>query len=152
MGWKDNALMYWNDSGTWRKITDHNRSPLTVSVERIENKQRMVDGTLRRYVVTKKRTYSCSWTSLPSKNSQVYAGKTGLSTVDGGWSGDDMENFHDATDGSFQMKLRVGIDEAKAISDGTIEVVTVMITDFSKDIVKRGVTDYWDVSITLEEV
>lgn len=152
MAWTDNALMYWNDAGTWRKITDHNRSPLTISVERLENKQRMADGTLRRYVVGKKRTFSCSWTMLPSEMTQSYGGKTGLGTVDGGWAGDDIETFHDANDGSFQMKLRLGTDEAKAASDGTIETFTVMITDFSKEIVKRGIMDFWDLSITLEEV
>ena len=48
MSWQENAIMFWHDGSTYHKITDHNRQPLSVSVERIENKQRMAGGTLRR--------------------------------------------------------------------------------------------------------
>lgn len=154
MGWIDNAIMYWSkDNGaTWNKITDHNRAPLTIAFERIGNSNRMVDGTMRRYSVVKKRSFTLSWSMLPSKSSGSYNGRTGLGTVDGGWAGEDIENFYNTTDGAFLVKLRKGTDEAKAISDGTLEVVTVMITDFSKVIEKRGVTDLWTLDITLEEV
>jgi hypothetical protein len=50
------------------------------------------------------------------------------------------------------LKLRKGTDEAKAIADGTIELYNVMISDFSKNIEKRGVVDLWSLNITLEEV
>lgn len=140
MVWSDNAAMFWNDGTAFRKITDHKRSPLSVSVERIEKKQRMVNGTLRRYTVAKKRTWSCSWDMLPSTNTKANS----LKTVDGGYSGEQIETFHNTTNGAFQMQLRRG--------DGTVETVTVMITDFSKEIVKRGVVDFWNISLTLEEV
>lgn len=141
MGWQENAIMQWRDAGgIWRKITDHNRSPLDISVERIENKQRMVDGTLRRHVITKKRTFSASWDMLPSTNAKG----TGTGTVDGGWAGEDIQEFHNETDGEFQMQLRGG--------DGQVETVTVMISDFSKEVIKRGIVDFWSLSITLEEV
>lgn len=154
MSWMDNSLVWWStDNGvTWNKITDHNRSPLSISVERIEKKNRMADGTLRRYTVAKKRTFSMDWTMLPAKRNSSYGGRTALTTVDNGWAGEEIEAFHNTVDGSFKMKLRKGQDEAKAIADNTIEVVTVMVSDFSKDIVKRGVVDLWDLSITLEEV
>lgn len=154
MSWKDNAIMYWSsDNGsTWNKITDHNREPLSITIERIERKNRMADGTLRRYTVAKKRTFTVSWSMLPSKRNSVYGGKTGVTTVDGGWAGEDIENFHNTVNGSFKMKLRKGTDEAKAITDGTIEIVTVMISDYSRDVERRGVVDFWNVNITLEEV
>lgn len=140
MAWTDNAAMFWHDGTTFRKITDHNRQPLSVSVERIEKKKRMVNGTLRRYTVAKKRTWSTSWDMLPSKNGV----SGGFSTADGGYAAEDIEAFHNSNNGAFQMQLRRG--------DGTVETVTVMISDFSKDIAKRGVVDFWNVSITLEEV
>lgn len=141
MVWKDNSAMFWNDGTTFRKITDHNRSPLNVSVERIEKKQRMVNGTLRRYTVAKKRSWAVSWDMLPSKTGVAGA----LSTADGGWAGSDIETFHNTTNGEFQMQLRQG--------NGTVETVTVMITDFSKEVVKRGPgIDFWNLSLTLEEV
>lgn len=153
MTWKDNAAMWWSlDGTTWNKISDHNRQPLDISFERIETKNRMADGTLRRYSVAKKRTISVNWEMFPSKITPSYAGKTGIGTVDAGWAGENIEAFYNANDGKFFVKLRRGIDEAKAISDGTIEVLSVMITDFSKTIEKRGVVDFWSLSVTLEEV
>lgn len=140
MSWKDNASMFWYDGTGFKKITDHNRQDISVSVERIENKQRMATGTLRRYVVAKKRTWSTSWDNIPSTNSH----ENGVVTVDGGWAGEDIERFHNNTDGPFQMQLRRG--------DGTVETVTVMISDFSKEISKRGIVDFWNLSISLEEV
>jgi len=141
MAWTDNAAMFWYDGTQYRKITDHGRSPLQVNVDRIEKKQRMADGTQRRYTVAKKRSWSCSWDSLLSKN-----GVSGyMSTVDGGYAASDIELFHKNHDEAFNMQLRSG--------DGTIEVVTVMISDFNKEIAKRGPgIDLWNVSITLEEV
>lgn len=145
--------MFWStDGSTWNKITDHNRGPLQVSVERFENKNRMVDGTLRRYTAAKKRTWQASWTNLPAKRNTSYGGKTAITTVDNGWAGEEIETFHNANNGAFFMKLRKGQDEAKAANDGTIETVTVMISDFSKTIDKRGVVDLWSLDITLEEV
>lgn len=153
MAWTDNSIVFWSTDGTvWNKITDHNREPLSISVERFENKKRMVDSTLRRYTVNKKRTFRLSWSMLPSKRNASYGGKIALTTVDGGWAGEDIESFHNLNDGMFYMKIRKGADEAKAITDGTIETVQVMITDFSKDIEKRGVVDLWSLDITLEEV
>lgn len=143
MSWKDNSIMFWNDGTTFRKVTDHGRSPLSVDVERLERMQQMVNGTRRRYTVAKKRTWSCSWENLPSTNSRSGAG--GMATVDGGFSGEQIEEFHNTTDGAFQMQLRRG--------DGTVETVTVMITEFSKEVVKRGPrVDLWNMSITLQEV
>lgn len=144
MAWYDNAIMFWYDTRNtpgFRKITDHGRGPLSVSIERIEKKQRMADGTLRRHSITKKRTWSCSWEDLPNKT-----GVTGyMTTADGGWAGEDIESFHNFFDSVFIMQLRKG--------DGTVEAVSVMITDFSKEITKRGQgIDFWRLSITLEEV
>lgn len=140
MTWTSNAAMFWWDGNEFVKVTDHNRSALSVSVERIEKKSRMANGTLRRYTVAKKRTWSCSWDMIPSKNGVIGS----LSTVDGGMAGNDIEDFHDNTDGAFLMQLRQG--------DGTVETVTVMITDFSKDTAKRGPgIDFLNISITLEE-
>lgn|SRR5574338_328225 len=135
-----NTIMYWNNGSTFVQVSDHNRGALSTDYERIERKQRMVDGTLRRYTVAKKRTWSCSWEMLPSTNSG-----SGMHTADGGMAGEDIEAFHDTFDGAFQMQLRKG--------NGIITTVNVMISDYSREVVKRGPnTDFWNVSITLEEV
>lgn len=146
MGWTTNALMEWStDNGvTWTRISDHGRSPLSVDVDRIETKQRMADGTLRRYVVSKKRSFSCSWENLPDK---------AVSFLANGQSGSWMENFHNTVDGSFMMRLRAGSDMDVNITGTNGIIATVMISDFSKEVLKRGKSfDLWSLSITLEEV
>lgn len=146
MGWTTNPIMEWSTDGgnTWTKISDHGRSPLSVSVERIETKQRMANGTMRRYVISKKRTWSASWENLPDKAVEFLAN---------GQAGRWMEDFHDDHDGEFHMRLREGSDIDKNMTGLTGEVVRVMITDFSKEITRRTPSfDLWNLDITLEEV
>lgn len=131
MAFSYNPLMAWNT----HDITDHNRSELEVANDAIENKQRMVNGTMRKYYVTTKRTFSCSWDMLP---------KAAAKTVGGFWGGDDIVNFYETTKGAFTLLL--------TDADTTTESVQVMFSDFSKTIVKRAGHDYWNISVTLEEV
>lgn len=125
------AIMAWNDN----RITDHNRSEVSVDVERIETSKRMANGTLRKYVVADKRTFGVSWSDLP--HSADY-------TVDGFWGGEEIENFYNTVPGAFDLRLTYGT--------GEVETFRVMLTDFSKDITKRGRFDFWDVNVTMEEV
>lgn len=158
MSWKENTLVHFNIANTLYKLSDHNRSPLSEDIERIENKKRMADGTLRRYSVAKKRTWSCSWDLLPSTNSVA----TGIKTVDGGMAGEDLERIHNTYNEPFRMILRRGSAKGKTIPtpsepalpyrDNDFYIVNVMISDFSKEVIKRGKVDLWNVSITLEEV
>jgi hypothetical protein len=124
-------LMRWNGNA----VTDHNRQQLSIDVERIEKKQRMANGTLRKYIVADKRTFSTSWNMLPKLSSQ---------TVDGFWGADDIEQFYNTVTGSFSLE----------ISDGDAETYTynVMFSDFSKNVVKRGSVDFWEISVTMEQV
>lgn len=154
--WKNNTIMLWDGS----KITDHGRGPLNMSTERIGTDRRMADGTLRRFHIKNKRTWTISWENLPSTNSST----TGIKTVDGGWSGEQIESFYQTTPGKFRMVLKrgsaagltppAGATTAGApFEDANFYGVDVMITDFSKEVVKRGQSvDLWSVNVTLEEV
>lgn len=124
-------LMKWNSN----IVSDHNRSPLSINVERIEQKQRMVDGTMRKYVIADKRSFSCSWEQLPTADARTADGKLGAVA---------MENFYNTTPGLFTLQLFMG--------DGTMTSHNVMFSDFSKEIVKRGTTDFWTINVTMEEV
>ena len=124
-------LMRWNGNA----ITDHNRAQLTIDVERIEKKQRMANGTLRKYIIADKRTFSTSWSMLPKLTSQ---------TVDGFWGADDIESFYNTVTGSFSLEL--------SDADTETNTYTVMFSDFSKSVMKRGSVDFWEVNVTLEEV
>lgn len=159
MSWKDNALIYLRTNGTtYEKLSDHNRSSLDEDIERIENKKRMADGTLRRYSIVKKRTWSVSWDLLPSSNAVAGSFKT----VDGGMAGEDLERIARDINVPMRMILRRGsainlsaptpTDLQLPFQDANFYIVNVMITDFSKEVVKRGKIDLWNVSLTLEEV
>lgn len=144
--WKTNPIMEWSSDGgtTWFQISDHGRDPLQISVERIENAQRMADGTLRRYVVAKKHTFSCSWSGIPSATGAQLAN---------GQPGSWIENFHDTINGSFLVRLRAGSDRDTTFTGTQGTIYTMMITDFSKEVGKRSFTyDFWNLDITLEEV
>jgi hypothetical protein len=144
--WTGNPIMEWSTNGgtSWTKITDHGRGPIQVSTERIENKQRMANGTLRRYTVAKKRTITASWDNLPDKPTTFLAN---------GQPGNWIEDFHEANDGSFLVRLRAGSDRDTTFTGVNGEIIEVMITDFSKEVNKRGTAfDLWNLDITLEEV
>ena len=144
--WKVNPIMEWSTNGgtSWTLISDHNREPLDISVERIENAQRLANGTLRRYVVAKKRSLSLSWSNIPSKQTSL---------LTNGISGDALEAFHNNNDGEFLVRLRAGSDRDTTFTGTQGTILTVMITEFSKTINKRGINfDLVDISMTLEEV
>jgi hypothetical protein len=124
-------LMRWSGNA----ISDHNRSELQISPERIEKKQRMADGTMRKYVVADKRTFTVSWRDLPHSASF---------TVDGFWGADEMSAFYLATFGEFDLEITYG--------DTSTETFSVIFSDFNSGISKRGAFDFWDVSVTMEQV
>lgn len=126
------SIMQWNGN----KITEHNRSELDVTTERIKSSTRMANGTLREWVVATKRTFSASWDLVPADTAK---------TVDAAWGGKAMETFYNTTTGPFTLLITNG--------DGSTQSYTVVFQDFDKNIVSRGgTTDAWNVSVTLEEV
>lgn len=126
-----NALMEWNNN----KITDHNRSPLSVDVDRIETTKRMANGTLRKYVVADKRKFGVSWDDLPFN---------AANTVDGYWGGREIESFYNNNAGQFTLKITNG--------DGQVDSFSVVFTTYSRDLSKRGLYDFWDLNLEMEEV
>ena len=124
-------LMQWNNNN----ITEHNRKPLEISIERIEKSQRMANGTLRKYFIADKHTFSISWEDVP---------RTTAHTVDGYWGGEAMKDFYGTNTGSFPLKIYYG--------DGTIKTFTVVMSSFNATISKRGVYDFWNVSCEMTEV
>jgi hypothetical protein len=125
------SLMTWGN----HKISDHNRGALTIGVNRIEESTRMANGTMRKFIIADKRTFSTDWSDLP---------QSATHTVDGYWGKQEIENWYNTNPGAFDLKLYYG--------DGTSSTYSVMMTKFGADISKRGTFDFWKVSITLEEV
>lgn len=48
-------------------LSDHNRSPIDISNERIEQRQRMANGTMRSFFIADKLKVSLSWDMIPSR-------------------------------------------------------------------------------------
>lgn len=114
-------------------VTDHNRGSIDTSVERIEKSDRMVNGTLRKYVIGDKRSWSLSWSDVPGPTNK---------TVDGNWGADAIETFYNNNRGAFSFVVTT--------VTGTT-TFTVMFTDFSKTLTKRGAYDMYDVSVSVTE-
>ena len=47
-------------------MTDHNRSPIQISYERVESSSRMANGTMRRFITANKKKINLSWNMVPA--------------------------------------------------------------------------------------
>ena len=129
---------------TFNKVTEHNRSDLGISIERIEQVTRTSNGTLRKNYIADKRSFSASWTMLPSYRTL---------TVDGAWGAEDLRSFYLSDEGKASFRIRINL--AKTGTDQTssgYEEYTVIFGGCNFSVVKRGLQPHWNVSIELEEV
>jgi hypothetical protein len=107
-----------------------------VTIERIERSQRMANGQLRKYFIADKSSFSMSWENVP---------RTVAHTVDGFLGGDGMLAFWTANQStSFPLKIYYG--------DSTLKTFTVVFSNFSYTVSKRGLYDFWNVSCEMTEV
>lgn len=138
------SILWIKSGGTYYKVSEHNRSEFTISPQRIEKVQRMSNGTLRKFWVADKKTFSLSWDMLPHS--------TAL-TVDGGWGAKDLRDFYYSTagQGTFDIKVNLATNGTDQSSSG-FEEYTVSITDASFVVLKRGIEPHWSVSLSMEQV
>ena len=128
----------------WNKVSEHNRSPVELGVERIEKVVRTSNGTLRKNHVADKKQFSMSWEMLPSYRTL---------TVDGGWGAEDLRQFYLSDDGKKTFNIRINL--AKTGSDQSTsgyESYTVSLSSFNCTLVKRGLQQHWNVSLSMDEV
>jgi len=144
------SLIYFDVSATatpsWQKITEHNRGEVAVNINRIEKTQRMSNGSLRKIWIADKKEISTSWSALPTYSTL---------TVDGGYGAADIKAFFlDKGKGTFKIKISYN---AVAARD---EIVLASFTSCTFSISKRNIRsttasvpqEFWDVSLSLEEV
>jgi hypothetical protein len=151
-----------NEQNTFLILSDHNRAELSFSQERIQKRERMINGNMRAYNIADKISLSTSWLMLPSK---AYAdnpafdgsgltslkGTTDEFTVDGGAGGLELLEWYENHKGPFWVYLAYDkYDDATKYN----QIVQMYFTDFSYSVVKRGSTthDLWNINLTLEEV
>lgn len=131
---------------TWTKLSEHNRQPVSLDTNRIERSERMANGTMRKIFIADKYSIQTSWTMLPSLNTM---------TVDGGYGAEQIRSFYKGK-GTGSFKLKISYNGASARD----EIITVMFSACSFTLNKRNVKEnvadaaqeFWDVSITLEQV
>lgn len=131
---------------TWTKLSEHNRQPVSIDTNRIERSERMANGTMRKIFIADKYSIQTSWNMLPSNDTM---------TVDGGYGAEQIRSFYKGK-GTGSFKLKISYNGVSARD----EIISVMITNCSFTINKRNVKEkisdvaqeFWDVSLTLEQV
>jgi hypothetical protein len=143
--------------------SDHNRSELAFSSERIQNRQRMINGNMRAYNIADKLILSTSWQMLPSKSFKFHPnfdsnGQDSIPdmqdhyTVDGGAGGLQLLDWYQANQGPFWVFL--AYDKYGNMAKYN-QIIQMYFKDFSYSVVKRGRDgrhDLWNINVTLEEV
>ena len=154
-------------------LSDHSRSAIDITNERIEQRQRMANGTMRSFFIADKLSISTSWSMLPSRSfglvpnfnqttGQPYS--TALNeqyTADGGAGGVDMLSWYENHTGPFWVLLSYdnydnfgSNNAARDKLSQYSEAHQMYVASFNYSVVKRGANnfDMWDISVTLEEV
>jgi len=154
-------------------LSDHNRADMQFNTQRIEQRQRTINGRMRSYHIADKLSMSVSWNMLPSRS---YSGmpnfseSTGIApnegstleyTADGGAGGVELLDWYETHQGPFWMYLAYdkytnleGQNYQYTGLNRYNQIIQVYFSDFSYSIVKRGATnhDLWNISVSLEEV
>lgn len=150
-------------------LSDHNRDPISFKSNRIESKVRTINGRMRSYHIADKLNISTSWQTLPSRSATspltVTASGTTLGAsetayvVDSGAGAVDILDWYENHQGSFFVFLAYdkfnNFDSDSYNKLGRYnEVVEVFFDSFDYDVNKRGraTHDFWDISLSLEEV
>lgn len=149
-------------------LSDDGRAPINFTQNRIEKRERMINGRMRSYHVADKLGISTSWSMLPSRSHQSnpdFNPSTGKSiitgyTTDGGAGGVEVLDWYENHQGSFWIYLSYdkystfGKDEAAYQHlNQYSQLVEMFFADFSYSVEKRGGTnhDLWNISFSLEE-
>jgi hypothetical protein len=164
------SLAYQTASTTWFPLTDHNRQPFDISYEIIEKSSRMADGTMRKYVVNKKKKLSVSWNDVPSGTGVPY-NQVGSSsavqnltlTVDGYKGGAWIKSFYEAN--LFKpVYVRIVHSQDNALlnsssafypssSSAGAEYMWAFMSNFDYNVTKRyGYTDLVSIKIEFTEI
>lgn len=128
----------------YNKVSEHNRSQFDISTDRIEKQQRMSNGTLRKFFIADKKTFTLSWDMLPSYRTF---------TVDGAWGAEDLRTFYSSAEGQSSFNIRINLAKNGTNQESSnYEQYSVVFNDCNFTVLKRGLQPFWNVSITLVEV
>jgi hypothetical protein len=148
-------------------LSDDNRGEISISPTRIENRRRMINGTMRSYHIADKDAYSFGWEMLPSRShsgdpnyNELGIASSGLTeyTSDGGAGGVEIVKWYEDHTGPFYMFLsydrydNFSTDKYNNLKKYN-DVVEVYFSSFNYNVVKRGGTnfDFWNIDLSVEE-
>jgi hypothetical protein len=185
MLWSDNAgtvsnnvrIPNGNEKEDFIILSDHNRAPISMSQQRIESRQRMINGTMRSSHIADKTNISCSWQMIPSRSysrnvifnssgKPIMSGSDYEYTADGGAGGVELLDWYENHSGPFYVylaydkynsnSLKVGnktTDESFDYLSIYNDVRLMYFSAFDYSIEKRGSTnfDFWTITLSLEE-
>jgi hypothetical protein len=138
-------------------LSDHNRGEINIGTQRIEKRQRMINGTMRSVHIADKITLSTSWTNLPSRQAAIRGNFDPLTaemplspdlvgyTADMGAGGVEMLKWYEDHRGPFWVFL--AYDKYTNFGPNTLDheklgfynqVVQMYISSFDYSIVKRS--------------
>ena len=116
------------------QLSEHNRQPITLSADKIEQSQRMADGSLRKYFIANKYTINLSWNDLPS---------TSLYTVDGKYGALDIKSWYDSIQVTpVEVILKTNVEYG---SPGTVNssiTFNGIVTAYSATVKRRGLREF----------
>jgi hypothetical protein len=157
-------------------LSDHNRSEISFDNERIEKRERTINGRMRSYHIADKLSITVSWNNLPSRayNELANFASNGVSpnkntkyeyTADGGAGGVEILDWYENHQGPFWMFLSYDKYKNFKVNGEVVnesfqylpiynQVIQVYFSNFNYSVVKRGGAnhDLWNISVTLEEV
>jgi hypothetical protein len=131
---------------TWTKLSEHNRAPVNIDVDRIEKTQRMSNGSLRKIWIADKKNISSSWSSFPTYSTL---------TVDGGMGAEDIRSFY-LNKGKGTFKVKISYNAVSTRDEIFLASFTSCMFSISKRNIRSSTAsvpqEFWDVSLSLEEV
>ena len=157
-------------------LSDNNRGEINFNQQRIEKRQRTINGRMRSYHIADKLSISMSWNMLPSRayfevadfdstGISPYKNTLGEFTTDGGAGGVAILDWYQSHPGPFFMYLAYdkysNFKTGGEITDASFghlaqynQIIEVYFADFNYSVVKRGGStyDFWNINLTLEEV
>jgi hypothetical protein len=165
-----------NEGENFIILSDHNRAGISIDINRIESRQRMINGSMRSYHTADKITVSTSWTRLPSRAFSVADPEFGngtnapegklirekltslrynpeTHTADGGAGGTDLLAWYEAFRGPFYVFLSYDKFGQNDMNRYT-QILHMYFSEFNYEVEKRGqdLFDMWNISLSLEEV
>jgi hypothetical protein len=150
-------------------LSDHNRTDMSFSPQRIEQRQRTINGRMRSYHIADKLQMSVSWSNLPSRSHIAdpnFSYETAVAsateyTADGGAGGGELLDWYENHKGPFWMFLAYdkyknfeAYENPYAHLSQYNQILQVYVSDFNYTVVKRGGSnhDLWNITVSLEEV